>query len=61
MTKITTIEHANDIVRSLSRDECIAFLEDNGFGGPAITPTDWRTYYNDDELQDFVIEYIGAE
>lgn len=40
------------------RDGLIGALDQLGFGRPnQAVPTDWRTYYGDDELRDFILEY----
>lgn len=46
---------------ALSRDGLIRELEIVGFGlrGQA-TPTDWRTYYSDDELREFILDYADS-
>jgi hypothetical protein len=41
-----------------SRDGLIRALDGLGFGRPGqAVPTDWRTYYGDDELREFILGY----
>lgn len=47
-----------DAIASVGRDELLRLLERYGFGRPGTAvPTDWRTYYGDEELRGFVLDY----
>lgn len=47
-----------DAIEVVDRDALIRELEKLGFGGPGqAVPTDWRTYYSDDELREFILDY----
>ena len=53
----------SDILRDagMDHDALVRELEKLGFGrrGQAV-PTDWRTYYGDDELREFILDYANA-
>lgn len=41
-----------------SRDGLLHHLTQLGFGRPgSAVPTDWRDYYSDDELREFILSY----
>jgi len=41
-----------------SRNGLIRALDQHGFGRPgSAIPTDWRTYFHDDELREHVLSY----
>lgn len=46
------------VVAQISRAGLASELVKLGFGSPGqAVPTDWNTYYSDDELREFVLEY----
>lgn len=42
----------------LDHDGLVRELTSLGFGRTAV-PTDWATYYSDDELREFILEYAN--
>lgn len=54
-------ERRNTLAASgLDRDALIRLLQSYGFGSGAV-PSDWATYYEADELADFVLDYAEQE
>lgn len=42
-----------------SRDGLVKTLDQIGFGRPgSAVPTDWRVYYGNDELREFILSYV---
>lgn len=47
-----------DAASEIDRDALLRLLDMYGFGRPGSTiPTDWRTYYSDEELRGFMLNY----
>lgn len=49
-----------DAVADVDRDTLVMTLRAYGFGSGAV-PSDWETYYDTDELAEFVLEYTNGE
>lgn len=51
-----------DVLRGagMDRDALVRELHKLGFGRPnQAIPTDWATYYHEEELRDFILEYAN--
>ena len=47
-----------DAIANVQRDALVRELTSLGFGGSnQAVPSDWTTYYSDDELREFILGY----
>lgn len=46
-----------EVASLIDRDTLVRVLGVYGFGTSGTVPSDWRTYFSDDELRGFVLEY----
>lgn len=47
-----------EVASLIDRNTLIRVLDVYGFGRSGTAPSDWRTYFSDDELRVFVLEYV---
>lgn len=57
-----SIEYVTAQILDLSHEECVERLNKWGFGRPgSAVPSDWSTYYQTDELREFLLRFEFPE